>query len=136
MAERSTPRHDIEIATVEIPVGDLRRAVAWYTGHLGFNEEWADEHHAMIGLDAGPKLLLVRTSSAARLGFRCDATGLHHGVLDLRTRDLDGLHARLSSAGGAVDRLDAPGNGWAPRGFGFEDSEGNRLVAFEGPARP
>lgn len=120
----------VTVATVEIPVSDLRRAVGWYAETLGFKEEWADEHHALLGAgDDGPRLLLV-VADGARLGFSCPATGLRHGVVDLRTGDLDALHARLTALGGPVDALDEPGNGWAPRGFGFEDSEGNRLAAF------
>ena len=39
----------VTVATVEIPVSDLRRAVGWYAETLGFEEEWADEHHALLG---------------------------------------------------------------------------------------
>ncbi len=130
-----TGRTSVTVATVEIPVSDLRRAVNWYVETLGFEEEWADDHHALVGADYdGTKLLLV-VADGARLGFTCPATGLRHGGVDLRTDDLDALHARLTALGGPVDALDEPGNGWAPRGFGFEDSEGNRLGAFEYPPK-
>jgi catechol 2,3-dioxygenase-like lactoylglutathione lyase family enzyme len=126
----------VTIGTIEIPVGDLRRAVGWYASALGFDEEWSDDHHALMGSDGGDLKLLVAVGSDARLGFTCAATGLKHGVIDVRTDDLDALHARLAGLGSPVDPLDEPGNNWAPRGFGFEDSEGNRLAAFSyAPAR-
>jgi catechol-2,3-dioxygenase len=126
----------LRVETVEIPVGDLRRAVGWYGAQLGFEEEWSDDHHALLCSEAGgPKLLLVVVRSGVRLGFTCEATGLRHGVIDVRTDDLDALHARLTASGTPVDALDAGGNDWAPRGFGFQDSEGNRLAAFSYPRR-
>ena len=120
----------IEIASVEIPVSDLERARDWYAEHLGFEQEWGDEHHALLANGAGPKVLLVQADPAQRLGFDCPATGLRHAVIDLRTDDLDAMHDRLSGAGVDADPLDQPANDWAPRGFGFTDSEGNRLAAF------
>tara|TARA_R110000782_G_scaffold13976_29_gene41149 strand:- start:465 stop:854 length:390 start_codon:yes stop_codon:yes gene_type:complete len=126
----------LRVETIEVPVGDLRRAVAWYGAHLGFEEEWSDGHHALLSSDGGgPKLLLVVVRSGVRLGFTCEATGLRHGVVDVRTDDLGALHAQLAASGTPVDALDAGGNEWAPRGFGFEDSEGNRLAAFSYPRR-
>lgn len=125
-----------EIASIEIPVADLRRAVSWYAEHLGFDEEWSDDHHALLGAGDGPKVLLVEAGPGDRLGFECPATGLRHAVVDFRTDDLDALHARLTDAGVDADPLDRPANDWAPRGFGFTDSEGNRLAAFSyAPAR-
>ena len=124
----------VRIASVEIPVTDLARACAWYERALGFVAEWSDADHAMLsgGADGegGPTVLLVQTKDAARLAFTCTGTGVRHGVVDVRTADLDGLHAHLAAMGARVDELAAGGNEWAPRGFGFFDCEGNRLGAF------
>lgn len=134
MPDATNPK--TEIASIEIPVADLRRAVGWYARHLGFAEEWSDEHHALLSAGDGPKALLVAAAPGDRLGFDCPATGLRHAVVDFRTDDLDALHARLTQAGVDADPLDRPANDWAPRGFGFTDSEGNRLAAFSyAPAR-
>jgi catechol 2,3-dioxygenase-like lactoylglutathione lyase family enzyme len=127
------PAPSVMMGAVEVPVSDLRRAVGWYVQALGFEEAWTDEHHALLEAREGPGLLLVATGPGVRLGFDCPATGLRHGVIDFRTNDLDALHARLTAMGTPVDPLDEPGNDWAPRGFGFEDSEGNRLAAFSYP---
>ena len=49
----------------------------------------------------------------------------------LKAADLEALHAHISTLGTAVDELRPPSLSWAPRGFGFLDSEGgNRLAAF------
>jgi hypothetical protein len=129
----------LHIATVEVPVADLGRALAWYQSTLGLACTWSDEHHAMLGgataagnenQSAVANILLVETSDPSRLGFCNTANGLQHSVLDFRTPDLEGLHRHLLLQGTRVDDLKLPVNGWAPRGFGFWDSEGNRLGAF------
>jgi catechol 2,3-dioxygenase-like lactoylglutathione lyase family enzyme len=125
----------VQISTIEIPVADLKRAVAWYGTALGLQCTWSDEHHAMLSgsTDAtgpGAQILLVETNDPGRLVFQNSWNGVHHSVLDFRTADLEGLHAHLRAQVARVDDLQPPVNEWAPRGFGFFDSEGNRLGAF------
>ena len=76
------------------------------------------------------RLLLVETLETVRLGFFGSSSGVHHGVIDFKASDLEALHAHISTLGTAVDELRPPSLSWAPRGFGFLDSEGNRLAAF------
>jgi catechol-2,3-dioxygenase len=126
----------IVVDTVEIPVGNLERAVAWYGAALEFQAEWSDQGHALLSRDGEKvRLLLVQTKDEARLGIRSCNANLLHGVLDFSTPDLDGLHAHLTGLKAKVDALGPPANEWAPRGFGFFDSEGNRLGASSAPPR-
>jgi catechol 2,3-dioxygenase-like lactoylglutathione lyase family enzyme len=127
----------LHINTVEVPVGDLRRAIEWYGAALGLRCTWSNEQHALLSSAgdsgesaSGVRLLLVQTDDETRLGFSNSSNGLRHSVIDFRTTDLEGLHAHLRGQEAIVDDLQPPVNAWAPRGFGFEDSEGNRLAAF------
>jgi catechol 2,3-dioxygenase-like lactoylglutathione lyase family enzyme len=126
----------LRIHTVEIPVANLKRANDWYQTALGFICAWSDERHALLsGAQAGEnsneaRILLVETDDMTRLGFSNSSTGLHHGIIDFQTLELEDLHAFLRTQGTPVDDLKPPVNTWAPRGFGFTDSEGNRLAAF------
>ena len=134
------------LTTIEIPVRSLARAASWYEAALGYVSEWSDDHHAMLvppapaddsqsqsrGVGVGVRLLLVETEDqAARLAFTSSHTGITHSVLDFETTDLTALHERLTTLGEPVDELGPPKNDWAPRGFGFQDPDGNRLGAFE-----
>lgn len=122
----------IAIGTIEIPVGDVRRAQRWYEELLGLECAWSDAAHALLHRPGSksPSILLVQTADSTRLGFE-GSNGIRHAGLDFGTDDLDGLHARLTERGVDSDSLQQPAHDWAPRGFGFFDSEGNRLAAFE-----
>mgnify|MGYP002619729240 CR=1 FL=1 len=115
-------------------MADLHRAVRFYEAALGFQCAWSDDHHAMLSLAHSPgpaiEVLLVETADDARLSFRSSHTGLHHGVLDFHTSDLSRLPTHLRSIGTEVHDVAPAVNEWAPSGFGFFDSEGNRLAAF------
>lgn len=117
----------IVLSGVEVPVGDLGRAISWYREALGLACTWSDAGHAMLA-SASMSILLVETNDGIRLGFT--RNGLRHSVVDFRTDDLEGLHRRLVGLGCDVDALGPQVNDWAPRGFGMMDSEGNRLGAF------
>lgn len=133
------PSPVVRIDTVEIPIAELARAVSWYERALGFSCTWSDAHHALLessganGSDSvtqGVRVLLVATADPSRIGFDNTHNGLRHSVVDFRTDELEALHAHLVTLGSAVDPLGPPANDWAPRGFGFSDTEGNRLAAY------
>jgi predicted enzyme related to lactoylglutathione lyase len=134
-----SPTPVARIDTIEIPVGDLQRAMTWYERALGLASSWSDAHHALLespranvedSSPQGVRVLLVATADASRLGFDNTHNGLRHSVVDFRTDELEALHAHLVTLGGRVDDLAPPANDWAPRGFGFSDPEGNRLAAY------
>jgi catechol 2,3-dioxygenase-like lactoylglutathione lyase family enzyme len=118
------------ITTVEVPVSDLSRAIAWYERHLGLTVTWRGEHEASLALPSSgpehgaPALFLVQTEDETRLGFRNTRERFLQSVIDFYTPDLAGLHARLEGAGVDVNPL-LPG----ARGFGFRDADGNSLGA-------
>jgi predicted enzyme related to lactoylglutathione lyase len=131
-------RPALQINTIEIPVFNLTRAIDWYQSALGFKCAWSDEKHALLNNEADEveanssevRLLLVETLETVRLGFLSSSSGVRHSVIDFKAPDLEALHAIISALGTAVDELRRPSLSWATRGFGFLDSEGNRLAAF------
>jgi len=121
------------IATIEIPVSDLRRAVEWYGVMLGANlqEEWSDEWTtAMLHFQGGsgaigvPSLYLVKTEDTRRLTFRNTKHGYIQSIIDLYTHDLKGYYRFLKERGVDVNEID-----WEQephrQGFGFRDCDGN-----------
>jgi hypothetical protein len=56
----------VQLSTIEIPVANLKRAVAWHHKALGLNCTWSDDHHALLSgattLGSGTQILLVETS--------------------------------------------------------------------------
>ncbi|MFA6313804.1 MAG: VOC family protein [Sterolibacterium sp.] len=132
------PSPAITIGSVEIPVSSLERAVHWYRQALGYSCTWSDRHHAMLANEddkSATKILLVATDDPTRLGFPSTNTGVMHGVVDFQTDDLERAHAHLASLNPDLGPISQPANEWAPRGFGFCDSEGNRLAFFSFRAR-
>lgn len=123
----------ISISSVEIPVSDLERAIHWYEQALGYSCTWSDRHHAMLAHeDSVPsaKIFLVATDDPVRIAFRSTHTHVMHSVIDFETDDLESAHAHLASLIPDLEPIPQPTNAWAPRGFSFPDSEGNRLAIF------
>ena len=114
------------IATVELPVSDLDRAVNWYQQMLGLRCTWRDDGAAMLSFGVGTGVFLVKTEDPRRIAFTCTGTGVRHSVVDFLTRNLVGFHRALRDAGADVDEL-GPG----AHGFGFRDSDGNHLGACD-----
>jgi hypothetical protein len=82
------------------------------------------------GSASSTKILLVETNDSLRLAFRSTHTGVMHGVIDFETDDLEKAHAHLAGLIADLEPIPEAVNKWAPRGFGFDDSEGNRLAIF------
>ncbi|MFC5404325.1 sigma-70 family RNA polymerase sigma factor [Cohnella soli] len=121
------------IATIEIPVFDLRRAVEWYGDMLGakLQGEWNDEwKSAMLHFQGGsgaigvPSIYLVKTEDKRRLTFKNTRHGYIQSVIDLYTHDLKGYYRFLKERGVDVNEID-----WEQepnrQGFGFRDCDGN-----------
>jgi catechol 2,3-dioxygenase-like lactoylglutathione lyase family enzyme len=101
------------IATIEIPVTDLRRSIDWYGKMLGVKPqgEWHEqETGAMLHVQGG-------------------------SVIDLYTHDLNGYYHFLKENGADVNEIDWEREPHRP-GFGFRDCDGNSLgvsnVEFKG----
>src|SRR3982751_5662703 len=101
-----SPTPAARIDTIEIPVADLQRAVAWYERALGLASSWSDAHHALLESprtsadDSSPqgiRVLLVATADPSRLGFDNTHNGLRHILVDLRTHELEASHSPLFS---------------------------------------
>ncbi|MGG4036506.1 VOC family protein [Paenibacillus cisolokensis] len=125
------------IATIEIPVSDLRRAINWYGEMLGakLQEEWNDKWtSAMLHFQGGsgavgvPSIYLVKTEDRRRLTFKNTRYGYMQSVIDLYTHDLKGYYRFLKERGVDVNEID-----WERephrQGFGFRDCDGNSLGA-------
>jgi catechol 2,3-dioxygenase-like lactoylglutathione lyase family enzyme len=114
------------ITTIELPVADLDRAVAWYGRHLALTTTWRGEHEAGMAIAAGDPvgLFLVQTAASERLTFHNSRHNHTQSIVDFFTPDLAGLHARLKREGVDVNDLST-----GARGFGFRDADGNSLGA-------
>ncbi|PXY27470.1 VOC family protein [Prauserella muralis] len=116
------------IRTVGVPVSDQDRALAFYTGALGF-EPVVDVPMAQLGgrwIEVRPpgSPVSVALSPAPGRG----AAGVDTGIR-FTTADATALHARLSEQDVDVDELLR----WegVPPMFGFRDPDGNVLYVVE-----
>ncbi|MDT8977769.1 VOC family protein [Paenibacillus sp. chi10] len=113
------------IATIEIPVSDLRKAIAWYTETFGMkvlgepDEDW---EAAMLYLDGGerlgvPNLYLVENQDEQRLAFTNTYTDVTHSVIDFYSANVEemliGLRSRIVMMNGVSGFFDPDGNSLA-----------------------
>jgi catechol 2,3-dioxygenase-like lactoylglutathione lyase family enzyme len=131
MTEKTTEKSATRISgvrTVAVTVGDQDRALAFYTGKLGF-EVRLDE-----SFGAGQRWIEVApagavTSLALVLADAGAALGVDTGIR-LSTADAAADHATLQALGVEVDAelIRWPG---VPPMFALRDPDGNRLVIVE-----
>lgn len=124
------------IATIEIPVSDLKRSVEWYCSILGmkvigrFEDTWKE---AMLQfseqLSGVPLLYLVQTNSPERLRFHNSNYGYTQSVIDFYTEDLSAFHRFLKSNGTTTNRDIVDLQPGEVSGFGFFDPDGNSFGA-------
>jgi catechol 2,3-dioxygenase-like lactoylglutathione lyase family enzyme/predicted DNA-binding protein YlxM (UPF0122 family) len=143
LMKKDSFEHDIErevmraivprIATIELPVSDLHRAVEWYGEMLGakLQGEWSDDlTAAMLHFQGGlgaigvPSIYLVKTEDKRRLIFKNTRHGYIQSVIDLYTHDLKGCYRFLKEHGVDVNEIDW-GREPHRQGFGFRDYDGN-----------
>lgn len=122
------------IATIEIPVKNVKDSVEWYHKFIGTKAVFEDAHSAMLHLQGGnrvgvPTLYLVQTEERRPLHFTNTLTGIKHSIIDFYIPDLSRFHQFLKTNGVTVTDLNfIPGmDGYG--GFGFEDLDGNLLSA-------
>ena len=125
----STPTIQVQaIHTVGIPVTDQDRALAFYTGVLGFGARLdvpigAERRWIEVGAPVGTATIALVAASAEV------PAGVETGIR-LVSRDVDTDHAALRAAGvDADDVLRWPG---VPPMFAFRDPDGNGLEIIEG----
>jgi catechol 2,3-dioxygenase-like lactoylglutathione lyase family enzyme len=118
------------LALITVLVDDYDRAIAHYTGALGFElREDTDLGHGKRWVRVAPPgsretcLLLAQASDAAQQARIGDQTGGRVGFL-LHTDDFAGDHARMLAAG--VEFLEAPRHESYATVAVFRDAYGNR----------
>ncbi|GAA4980358.1 hypothetical protein GCM10023317_03820 [Actinopolymorpha pittospori] len=112
---------------VQIPVGDLDAAVAWYEKYLGFTTAaQPDGRHAFLHSEDGPFLMLWQTDDPGRASFT--VAGEAFPVLLYRTTQIHQLHDRLASSGVRITTYQDDGHHWVLK---FLDPEGNMWGALQ-----
>jgi RNA polymerase sigma-70 factor (ECF subfamily) len=122
------------IATIEIPVSNLKRSIEWYCRNLGTRVVHETTTDAMLHLQGSnkigvPTLFLCETDDVSnKLGFLNTNTNIRHSVIDFYVPDLVRFHKFLSDQGVNVGKLNYNiGEGLG--GFGFSDPDGNVFSA-------
>ncbi|MEW9698144.1 sigma-70 family RNA polymerase sigma factor [Paenibacillus sp. SI8] len=133
------------ISTIEIPVGDMTRAIHWYGQILGTKVVYQDGLTAMLHLQGGnrigvPTLYLVQTDDPQRLSFFNTNTNIIHSVIDFFVPDLERFRFFLIDQGVEVTGINYIPGLEGMGGFGFKDPEGNSLsvcnVTHQGQVSP
>ena len=124
------------IATIEIPVSNLKSAYAWYQKIFGLealyefqdraNEVMLQFHNHPVD---GATIYLVQTSSPERLGFFNSNHGYTQSIIDFYVQDLAAFHRHLKSFGVVTNRETLELKPGEISGFGFFDPDGNSLGA-------
>ncbi|WP_353707846.1 VOC family protein [Cellulosimicrobium sp. ES-005] len=124
-----TTTHLTGVHTVAVPVTDQDRALAYYTGALGFEVRMDGE------LQEGFRWIEVAPPGAATsVALVAAGDGLPAGIdtgIRLTTTDAAGDHATLTAAGASTGELLA----WegVPPMFSLRDVDGNTLYVMEIP---
>ncbi len=125
---RITPR----IATVEIPVSNLKRSVEWYTNTFGLSV-WVELNGAALlhvqgkNATSAPGIYLVETESAERLSFKNSNTGVEHSVIDFYVPDLERFHVFCHDQKHEVSEVKFIEGMGKQGGFGIKDPDGNSI---------
>jgi lactoylglutathione lyase len=115
------------VRTIGVPVRDQDKALAYYTGTLGFTKRLD------VPVGGGSRWIEVAPDGAptsiALVQAKDDIpAGVETGVR-FTTADADAVHAELLAAGADVDDvLRWPG---VPAMFAFRDQDGNRMEVVE-----
>jgi catechol 2,3-dioxygenase-like lactoylglutathione lyase family enzyme len=118
------------VATLEIPVSSLDRAIPFYQEVLGVEVHFKGERNAMLTFNRQgvPTIFLVETEAVGGASFRNSNNDIEHSVIDFYTHDLKSFHSWLKERNIETGPLNIhPDNGFG--GFGFKDPDGNLLSA-------
>lgn len=125
---RITPR----IATVEIPVSNLKKSVEWYTQVFGLSV-WVELNNAALlhvqgkNATSAPGIYLVETESPERLSFKNSYTGVEHSVIDFYVPDLERFHVYCCDQKLQVSEINLIQGMGKQGGFGIKDPDGNSI---------
>jgi RNA polymerase sigma factor (sigma-70 family) len=123
------------IATIEIPVSNIRRSVEWYCRILGTKVVFESTDSAMLHLQGAsrigvPTLYLVQTDDYKnKISFLNTNTNIIHSVIDFYVPDLVKFHQFLSDQGVEVGTLNFNLGMEGKGGFGFKDPDGHLFSA-------
>jgi uncharacterized glyoxalase superfamily protein PhnB len=120
-------KSEFPAAVPEIPVGDRRKAIAYYVNNLGFNLDWDGEDGGIAGISRGQCRLFLTDP-----GFREMYGNLGPVLiwLNLSNREeVNELHAQWSAA---QARIISPPESkpWKLHEFTAADLDGNLLRVF------
>ena len=119
----------LKIANLIIPTADQDRALAFYTGVLGF------EKRAELSFGGGLRWIEVAPKDSATTIAICPpgpgvTPGGKETGISLHTDDINAFHSHLKAAGADVDDEIGDYEG-APPTFWFRDPEGNNLMVAQ-----
>lgn len=118
------------IATVEIPVSNLKKSIEFYTDIIGVKVESSGENFAMLSFNSKgvPTLFLVETEDKKSLSFTNTNNDIVHSVIDFYSPNLHLFYSWLKEKNVEVGILNI-NNETELGGFGFKDPDGNSLSA-------
>lgn len=112
-----------QIHFFRMPVVDLENSVQWYTDCLGFSLKHQEENDlAVLGLDAGPLLTLVKADENSRGHFAKDGE-MEYSVA-FTCPEIRKFHQHLVEQGVKADEIKEDGGHFY---FHFFDPSGNKM---------
>jgi predicted lactoylglutathione lyase len=118
------------VATVEIPVTNLKKSIEFYIDILGVETDFKGKTSSMLTFQKKgvPTIFLVETEEFEGLSFRNTNNEIVHSVIDFYTPSLKDFYNWLKEKKVEVGTLNVNNeNGLG--GFGFKDPDGNLLGA-------
>lgn len=116
------------IATVEIPVTNLKNSIEFYKEILGIEVYFEGVKAAMLAFHQKgiPTIYLVETEEVSGLSFVNSHSEIEHSVIDFYTSSLQDFYLWLNDKNIDVGPLNIHAeNGLG--GFGFKDLDGNLI---------
>ncbi|AYV74480.1 VOC family protein [Bacillus sp. PK3-056] len=118
------------VATLEIPVSNLKKSLDWYLAIFDVKVHYQDSMTAMLTFESKgvPTIYLVETGELNKLSFKNTKTENVHSIIDFFTPSLAEFHSWLKEQDVLVGTLNIdPNHGYG--GFSFQDPDGNLLGA-------
>jgi len=119
-----------KLANVVIPVADVDRAIAFYTGPLGLEKRtdipFGDQYRWVEVAPAGADTVIAIAPPGPN-----GETGARETGISLQTSDIEHMHSHLKAAGVDVDAEISRMGDPIPPMFWLRDPEGNVLLVVE-----